>query len=408
VIGIDPGSRLCGWGVVDLVGGRPVSVDNGVVVLNENRPLAERLGVLFDRLGDVLREHSPTCAAVEGIFQHRNARSALILGHARGVALAVLARTGLEVAEYTPQQIKKAVTGTGRADKGQVQIIVARRLELPEPPQADAADAVAVALCHAQHVAFPLPTNLPTLPSTRARGRAKRPGRPGRARHEADRRPPPESPPKRIEETMIGRLSGTLVQKQVEAVVIDVGGVGYEVLCPLTVLERLPPEGATCVLSIHTHVREDQISLFGFSTPDERALFRQLIAVTGIGPKLAVACLSGLKAEAFARAVVDNDLKKLSGIPGVGKRTAERLVLELKDKLARTTLGGAAVPAPAHGAPGRPAERPVQPRLSRQGRGDDSSPSSLRRAPRPLRGAAARGPQAPQRLRRPVSARSAP
>jgi Holliday junction DNA helicase RuvA len=145
---------------------------------------------------------------------------------------------------------------------------------------------------------------------------------------------------------MIGRLSGTLVQKQVEAVVIDVGGVGYEVLCPLTVLERLPPEGATCVLSIHTHVREDQISLFGFSTPDERALFRQLIAVTGIGPKLALACLSGLKAEAFARAVVDNDLKKLSGIPGVGKRTAERLVLELKDKLARTTLGGAAVPAP--------------------------------------------------------------
>lgn len=171
VIGIDPGSRLCGWGVVDLVGGRPVSVDNGVVVLDEDRPLAERLGVLFDRLGDVLREHGPTCAAVEGIFQHRNARSALILGHARGVALAVLARTGLEVAEYTPQQIKKAVTGTGRADKSQVQIIVARRLDLPEPPQADAADAVAVALCHAQHVAFPLPTNLPTLPTTRARGR---------------------------------------------------------------------------------------------------------------------------------------------------------------------------------------------------------------------------------------------
>lgn len=171
VIGIDPGSRLCGWGIVDLVAGRPVSVDNGVVVLNEDRPLAERLGVLFDRLGDVVREHAPTCAAVEGIFQHRNARSALILGHARGVALAVLARSGLAVAEYTPQQIKKAVTGTGRADKGQVQIIVARRLELPEPPQADAADAVAVALCHAQHVAFPLPANLPTLPSTRARGR---------------------------------------------------------------------------------------------------------------------------------------------------------------------------------------------------------------------------------------------
>ncbi len=148
---------------------------------------------------------------------------------------------------------------------------------------------------------------------------------------------------------MIGRLAGTLVQKQVEAVVIDIGGVGYEVTCPLTVLERLPPEGGTCVLSIHTHVREDQIALFGFSTGEERTLFRLLIAVSGIGPKLAVACLSGLKAEAFARAVVDGDLKKLSGIPGVGKRTAERLVVELRDKLAKLQLGGAApTTAPAH------------------------------------------------------------
>ena len=145
---------------------------------------------------------------------------------------------------------------------------------------------------------------------------------------------------------MIGRLSGTLVQKHVEAIIVDVGGVGYEVLCPLTVLERLPPEGSACTLSIHTHVREDQISLFGFSTVDERGLFRQLIAVTGVGPKLALTCLSGLKAEVFARAVVESDVKKLSGIPGIGKRTAERLILELKDKLAKLTLGGAAVPAP--------------------------------------------------------------
>lgn len=175
VIGIDPGSRLCGWGVVELVAGRPVSVDNGVVVLNERSPLAERLAVLFDRLSELVGEHAPTCAAVEGIFQHRNARSALILGHARGVALTVLARASLTVAEYTPQQIKKAVTGTGRAEKLQVQFVVARRLELPEPPQADAADAVAVALCHAQHLAFPVPTNLPVSPpraSSRRRSQA--------------------------------------------------------------------------------------------------------------------------------------------------------------------------------------------------------------------------------------------
>lgn len=145
---------------------------------------------------------------------------------------------------------------------------------------------------------------------------------------------------------MIGRLSGTLVQKHVESVIVDVAGVGYEVQCPLTVLERLPPEGQPCVLSIHTHMREDQLALFGFSSPEERGLFRQLIGVSGIGPKLALACLSGLKAEAFARAVVDNDLKKLSGIPGVGKRTAERLVLELRDKLAKLPLGGSAPPPP--------------------------------------------------------------
>lgn len=175
VIGIDPGSRLCGWGLVELVGGRPVSVDNGVVVLNERASLAERLAALFEGLTTIVHQYGPTCAAVEGIFQHRNARSALILGHARGVALAVLARASLTVAEYTPQQIKKAVTGTGRAEKLQVQLVVARRLALPEPPQADAADAVAVALCHAQHLAFPVPVGLPVSPpraSSRRRSQA--------------------------------------------------------------------------------------------------------------------------------------------------------------------------------------------------------------------------------------------
>ncbi len=161
VIGIDPGSRLCGWGLVELSAGRPVSVDNGVIVLDPALGLAGRMALLLQRLGEVLAEYQPTSAAIEGIFQHRNPRSALILGHARGVALAAVARAGLEVAEYTPQQVKKAVTGTGRADKLQIQQVVTQRLDLPEPPQADAADAVAIALCHVQHLAFPLPTNLP-------------------------------------------------------------------------------------------------------------------------------------------------------------------------------------------------------------------------------------------------------
>jgi crossover junction endodeoxyribonuclease RuvC len=157
VLGVDPGSRLCGWGLVEVDGSRLVSVDNGVVVLDASAPLAARLAVLLERLSELIAAYRPSCAAVEGIFQHKNARSALVLGQARGVALAALGRARLDVAEYTPQQIKKAVTGTGRADKGQVQVVVARRLGLVDPPQADAADAVAVAICHAQHLAFPLP-----------------------------------------------------------------------------------------------------------------------------------------------------------------------------------------------------------------------------------------------------------
>ncbi len=167
VLGIDPGSRFCGWGVVDCDGGQLSHVDNGVVVLAPRQRLEARLGVLLDAIEGILSRHRPTTVAVEGVFQHRNPRSALVLGHARGVALAASARAGLEIHEYTPQQVKKAVTGSGRADKAQVQQMVTLRLELPEPPQEDAADAVAVAICHAQSLAFGLPVKAP--PKRRSR-----------------------------------------------------------------------------------------------------------------------------------------------------------------------------------------------------------------------------------------------
>ncbi len=134
---------------------------------------------------------------------------------------------------------------------------------------------------------------------------------------------------------MIGRLSGILLEKSAEAVLIDVGGVGYEVFCPLTTIDRLAREGEKCTLSIHTHVREDQLILFGFSDADERGLFRLLTSVSGVGPKLALACLSGLNRDELASALMSEDVKKLSSIPGIGKRTAERLILELKDRIAK-------------------------------------------------------------------------
>ncbi len=132
---------------------------------------------------------------------------------------------------------------------------------------------------------------------------------------------------------MIGRLHGTLIRKSVEGILVDVNGVGFEVLCPLTTLDRLPREGELCTLAIHTHIREDQCLLLGFQDEDERAIYRQLTAVSGVGPKLALACLSSCSADELACAIVSGDLKRLSKIPGVGKRTAERLVVELKDRL---------------------------------------------------------------------------
>lgn len=141
---------------------------------------------------------------------------------------------------------------------------------------------------------------------------------------------------------MIGRLRGTVARKAVEGVLVDVQGVGYEVLCPLSVLDVLPRMGEPCTLSIHTHVREDQLTLFGFADEEQRGLFRMLIGVTGIGPRLGLACLSTMTPDVFAEAVAGEDVKRLSTIPGVGKRTAERLVLELRDKVRRVAGSGRA------------------------------------------------------------------
>jgi Holliday junction DNA helicase RuvA len=120
------------------------------------------------------------------------------------------------------------------------------------------------------------------------------------------------------------------------AFVLDVGGVGYEILAPLGALGRAKSLATSGELTfyVHTHVREDALSLFGFPTPEDKAAFRTLISVSNVGPKMALALLSAMTAEELARAVGDKDLPKLVGVPGIGKKTAERLLLELKDKLA--------------------------------------------------------------------------
>ena len=132
---------------------------------------------------------------------------------------------------------------------------------------------------------------------------------------------------------MIAQLSGVLAHKSPEHLVVDVHGVGYQVLVPLNTFYRLPEVGAPVRLLVHTHVREDALQLFGFLDREERELFLLLLGVSGIGPRLALNILSGRPTQDLESALEAGDLVRLVGIPGVGKKTAERLVLELRDKV---------------------------------------------------------------------------
>jgi holliday junction DNA helicase RuvA len=146
---------------------------------------------------------------------------------------------------------------------------------------------------------------------------------------------------------MIALLRGVLVEKHPNQAIVDTGGVGYDVTIPVSTFTHLPDAGAEVRLRIYTHVREDALSLYGFLTQDEKALFEKLIGVSGIGPTLAVKVLSGVAAADLVNAIRRGEVEKLVRIPGVGKKTAERMVLELRDKLPAVTGEEPAAPAEA-------------------------------------------------------------
>ena len=158
---------------------------------------------------------------------------------------------------------------------------------------------------------------------------------------------------------MIAHLSGTLRAKHATSVIVDVGGVGYEVTIPVTTFYDLgEPPSAPVQLHVYTHVREDALHLFGFRTLRERELFTQLISVSGIGPKSAVAMLSGMSADEIVTAIRTNNYARLTSIPGVGRKTAERLVIELRDRLA--TLADAQTEEEILAAPAQAAAQTVR------------------------------------------------
>jgi crossover junction endodeoxyribonuclease RuvC len=153
VLGLDPGLGTTGWGLIRAEGNRIGHLGNGRLRTDAAQPLAARLGALDAMLSALVAEHAPAAAAVEEVFVNANGQSTLKLAHARGVALAAVARAGIVAGEYAPRLVKKALVGTGVADKAQVQAMVARLLPGAAIDGADAADALAVAICHAHHLA---------------------------------------------------------------------------------------------------------------------------------------------------------------------------------------------------------------------------------------------------------------
>ena len=139
---------------------------------------------------------------------------------------------------------------------------------------------------------------------------------------------------------MIAYLAGKLLEKEANTVIVDVGGVGYEVVIPLSTFYELGDVGTDVSLRIYTHVREDALQLFGFKSIRERELFLNLIGVSGIGPKMAITALSGMSADEIIAAIRTNNLVRLNSIPGVGKKTAERIVIELRDKVVKLAVAG--------------------------------------------------------------------
>ncbi len=191
---------------------------------------------------------------------------------------------------------------------------------IPKPH--DAADALAVAICHLH------------CGHADAAGRRQRHHRHGGQAHGQRALEAAGGDYRTLE--MIARLFGKVLEKHPNRVIVDVSGVGYDVQVPLSTFYGCGEPGAAIALRIHTHVREDQLALYGFATDLELVMFEKLIAVSGIGPKLALSVLSGIEPRDLVGAIQRNDLARLTGIPGVGKKTAERMCVELRDRLPKT------------------------------------------------------------------------
>lgn len=269
----------------------------GVLRTPATSPLPERLASLHADLSLLLSEFCPQTVVVEQLFFQVNVRTAMSVGQASGLALALASLAGCDVVQYTPNQVKQTVTGWGGADKIQVQKMVQMRLGMNSLPQpADAADAAALALCHLAVAPIHQSSLL----------RVQRLFMVG---FEAGRR-----------REMIGSLRGSVLERHPEgSVLIEVAGVGYSVTVIPRTLAELEPTSPV-FLFIYHHIREDAQTLFGFLTRDEKSTFQTLIGTHGVGPSLAMAILGTLAPSALFEVVASGDLAALTLVPGVGKK----------------------------------------------------------------------------------------
>ena len=319
VLGIDPGLTRCGVGVVEGEVGRPLTlIDVGVVRTSADLPVAQRLVSIEQALDAWIEEHRPDVVAVERVFARSDVSTVMGTAQASGIALVCAARRGLTVAMHTPSEVKAAVSGSGRADKAQVGAMVARILRLDATPKpADAADALALAITQIW------------------RGGAQ-------ARIDAALAAAGRSPP------MIAFVRGPVAAVTLSSAVLEVGGLGLELMCTPGTLATLRT-GQVATLPTSMVVREDSLTLFGFLDEDEKATFELVQTASGVGPKLAQAMLAVLDPDDLRRAVAGDDVKTLTRVPGIGQKVAQRIILELKDRLG-TPIGSMTRPGMAPAA----------------------------------------------------------
>ena len=310
ILGIDPGIAIVGFGLIEAERGQTKLLNYGAITTPAGLPLARRLVQIEQDMEALIAQLKPDAIAVEELFFSNNITTGIAVAHGRGIILCTAEKSGVPLYEYTPMQVKQAVVGYGLAEKRQVMDMVKRLLKLKAVPRPDdAADALAIAICHARSAT--------SLLSRVSGGDVKQTICSILVFH-----------------VVFYYVSGTVAHVEPYLAVIDCGGVGYACKTTSTTIAQLQV-GKAGKLYTYLHVAEGIFDLYGFATQGELGSFKQLIGVSGVGPKAALAILSVCTPQGLAMAVITGDEKALIAAPGVGKKIAQRIILELKDKLAK-------------------------------------------------------------------------